>query len=223
MVLSYMFGISRRYEMIIMIVTAATISYTYRVNISVAVPDMKEQFQWSEDQRGLILSSFFWGYAAGQVPFSKLAQYIGAKPIVMMSIFVPGALGFLFPYIARESFPAALFARVLIGLFSSGLYPSVYHLFPHWIPPDESTVLVPLATCGNYFGEIIGFAVSGWLIGFCNWSVLFYVFGVAGVLWCPVWWLVAAETPQEHRYISAEELRLFEKNEGTFINLKFSH
>lgn len=197
-----------------MIVTAATISYTYRVNISVAIPDMKEQFNWSEQQRGYILSSFFWGYASGQVPFSKLAQYIGAKPIVMMSIFLPGAIGFLFPYIAKKSFPAALVARVLIGLFSSGLYPSIYHLFPHWIPSDESTVLVPLATCGNYFGEIIGFAISGWLIGFCNWAVLFYVFGLVGVLWCPLWYYIAAESPQVHPSISPEELSLFDKNRG---------
>jgi len=200
--------------MIIMIITAGTINYTYRVTMSVAAPDMKEQFNWSEEQRGYILSSCYWGYAAGQIPFSKLAQYIGAKPILLMSILVPGAIGFLFPYIAQKSFSAAFFVRVMIGLFSAGMYPSIYHLFPHWIPPSESTVLVPLATCGNYFGEIIGFAVSGWIIGFCNWSVLFYVFGVVGVLWCPFWWYVAAESPQVHPSISPEELRLFDKNKG---------
>lgn len=50
------------------------IVYCLRVNISVAVPKMKEDLGWSESQKGYVLSAFYWGYAAGQIPFSTLAQ-----------------------------------------------------------------------------------------------------------------------------------------------------
>jgi sugar phosphate permease len=74
MVLTYFFGFSRRWEMIFLLCSGVAINYTLRVNISVAAPSMKEELNWNEKDRGYVLSAFYWGYALGQVPSSKLAQ-----------------------------------------------------------------------------------------------------------------------------------------------------
>ena len=42
------------------------VAYTMRV-ISVGVDAMKDELSWSVYDQGLILSSFFWGYAIGQI------------------------------------------------------------------------------------------------------------------------------------------------------------
>ena len=72
--LSYLFGISRRWEMILMLCSGVVIVYTLRVNMSVAVSAMKDELGWTEEQKGYVLSAFYWGYAAGQLPASYLAQ-----------------------------------------------------------------------------------------------------------------------------------------------------
>lgn len=43
------------------------ISYTDRVNISIAVPAMVEEFGWDNSKSGVVLGAFFWGYILTQV------------------------------------------------------------------------------------------------------------------------------------------------------------
>lgn len=57
-----------------MLMSGVVIVYTLRVNMSVAAPKMKEELGWSETEKGYVLSAFYWGYALGQIPFSRLAQ-----------------------------------------------------------------------------------------------------------------------------------------------------
>ena len=74
MVLSWAFGLSRRWELALMLCSGVIIVYTLRVNMSVAAPKMRDDLGWSDSQKGLVLSSFYWGYAAGQIPASYIAQ-----------------------------------------------------------------------------------------------------------------------------------------------------
>ncbi len=55
------------------------ICYLDRVNISVAIIPMAEQFDWTDSERGLVLSSFFVGYMATQVMGGSLAARFGGK------------------------------------------------------------------------------------------------------------------------------------------------
>ena len=42
--------------------------------MSVAAPAMRDELGWTDSQKGLVLSSFYWGYASGQIPASFYAQ-----------------------------------------------------------------------------------------------------------------------------------------------------
>ena len=74
-----------------------------RVNISVSVGDMSDDpnlvsllvflfnryiKNWNDSQKGLILSSFYWGYTIGQMPSARLAQIFGAKKMFGLRFFV---------------------------------------------------------------------------------------------------------------------------------------
>lgn len=92
-------------------------------------------------------------------------------------------------------------------MFESANFPAVYHFFPIWIPLSEKTFLIPCTVSGMYFGEIIGFSLSGWLVQY-NWQWVFYVFGLVGVSWFPFWCLYAHERPETHPSISDDEVKL---------------
>eukprot|EP01038_Epipyxis_sp_PR26KG_P017929 gene17929-25086_t len=89
------YRISKRYELIALLFTGLTILHTLRVNMSVAAQRMRDDFDWSEAQKGIVLSSFYWGFAAGLLPSSKLAQIYGAKWIFGLSVLIPSALTML--------------------------------------------------------------------------------------------------------------------------------
>lgn len=198
-----------------LIVSGIVIVYTLRVNMSVAAQDMRTELKWTEQQKGVVLSSFYWGYALGQLPASCYVQIYGAKWIFGLSVIIPSLLTLLVPVVGRTSFMLLIALRVLIGFFESASFPAVYHFFPLWIPLDEKTVLIPFILSGMYLGEIVGFSLSGMLtvthftvgdIVLGGWSSVFYVFGVVGVLWFPLWAQFAYEQPNMHPGISDEEL-----------------
>ena len=69
----------RRYRVVRLCFLAAFVCYIDRVNISVAALTMQERFRLVDDHKGWVLSSFFAGYLAFQIPGGWLANRLGGK------------------------------------------------------------------------------------------------------------------------------------------------
>lgn len=210
--------------MILLLCSGILIVYALRVNISIAAPKMAEDLGWSETQKGFVLSAFYWGYAAGQIPASRFAQYYGAKWLFGLSVLVPSILSMFVPAACRSSYPLALTIRCILGLCESASFPAVFHFFPYWIPIEEKTIMVTTTMSGMYMGEIIGFSISGLLVessivvggvDIGHWPSVFYLFGLLGIVWFPIWAFSAHETPESHPFISSDELQLIHKSKST--------
>ena len=65
-----------RYTMVSLCALATFICYIDRVNISVAIIPMAEEFGWDQGTRGLILSSFFVGYLLTQIAGGWLCRSV---------------------------------------------------------------------------------------------------------------------------------------------------
>ena len=77
---------------------------------------------WTDIEKGYVLSAFYWGYAAGQLPASRLASRFGAKWLFGFSVLVPSFLTLLVPIACRYSTPLAYFIRALIGIVNLNLF-----------------------------------------------------------------------------------------------------
>lgn len=149
-----------------------------------------------------------------QIPASRLAQIYGAKTLFGLSVLFPSILTLFVPMAGRHSFSAVVILRTILGLVESASFPSMYHLFPRWIPKQEKTIMITSAVSGMYLGEILGFSLSGILIEstdwcrgnmFCGWDSVFYFFGALGVAWFPLWHFFAYEDPESHPFVTIEE------------------
>lgn len=56
--------------------------------MSVAVIPMAAEFGWSNVERGLVSSSFFWGYSLTQTPAGYLATRIGGAKVLLLGVFL---------------------------------------------------------------------------------------------------------------------------------------
>jgi len=135
-----------------MLVSGILIVYTLRVNMSIAVNDMKKDLNWTDEQKGYVLSSFYWGYTIGQIPSNLLTQRYGGKWLFGLSVFIPSILTLFVPLACKFSFSLSLLVRVLIGFFESATFPSVFYFLPIWIPNSEKTLLIPFIFSGMYLG-----------------------------------------------------------------------
>lgn len=58
-------------------------------------------FKWSQEDQGVILSSFFWGYFITQIPGGILSQRYGGKYVFMLGILFSAVCSLLTPNVVR--------------------------------------------------------------------------------------------------------------------------
>ena len=127
-----------------------TISYMMRVNVSMAVTVLADDLGWSDTEKGVLLSSFFWGYAIGQVPWSIMTLSFSPSFLYGVGVIIPSVLTILFPMVCSYSFHGAVYMQLFNGLASGALFPSLFRFFPAWIPFNERPFIVSLITSGIY-------------------------------------------------------------------------
>lgn len=200
-----------------MLFIGVIVAYTMRVNMSVAALEMQQSLGWTDSQKGLALSAFYWGYASGQAFAAPLVQNVGAKRVLGFSVLFAAISSLFIPFAFEYSFGLGMFVRVMTGFAESFFFPSIYHFIPAWIPLEEKTLMVPFIYSGSYVGNIIGFSISGSLIEknvtiggkeYGKWYGIFYIFALFGFAFFPYWMLMAYEKPHDHPGISSDELSL---------------
>src|SRR5438552_768902 len=76
----------RRYTVIVLFALGTALCYIDRVNISIAIIPLAEDKGYDAAARGLVLSSFFWGYIWLQMLGGWLADRYGGKRILMAGV-----------------------------------------------------------------------------------------------------------------------------------------
>ena len=75
-----------RFKVVFLSFLAVFICYIDRVNISVAIIPMQQQFGWSESQVGIILGSFYFGYMITMTLGGYLAEESRAEASALLSM-----------------------------------------------------------------------------------------------------------------------------------------
>ncbi|CAH4029407.1 unnamed protein product [Pieris brassicae] len=174
-------------------------------------------FDWDEKTQGLILSGFYYGYAATQVPGGYLAEKFGGKWTLGVGLLSTALFTFLTPIVIRAGGATWLFIlRVLQGMGEGPTMPALMIMLARWVPPHERGFQGALVFGGAQIGNIFGSFMSGILLADGNdWAYVFYFFGGFGILWFVLWSLLCYSTPNSHPYITKKELNYLNKNVTT--------
>jgi len=126
----------RRYTVIILFALSTVLCYIDRVNISIAIIPLAHAKGYSDAERGLILSSFFWGYLWFQLPGGLLADRFGGKRVLGAGVALWSIATFLTP-IATASFGLLLFMRAALGAGEAVNFPAIHSIAARWTPASE--------------------------------------------------------------------------------------
>ena len=201
-------GIPKRYILVALCFLATFICYIDRVNISVAIIPMAEEYGWSGTTKGLVLSSFFIGYMAAMIPSGWLANRIGGKLLLGLALIGWSLFTVLTPLAAGISLTVLIITRIAMGLGEAATFPAIYNLFARWLPPTERTRAVAVTLTGIALGTIFARSTTGWLVANHGWRSAFYVFGIVGVLFALAWFALVRARPSGHPTISPAERAL---------------
>ncbi len=198
-------GMPKRYILVGLCFLATFICYIDRVNISVAIIPMAEQFKWTGTTKGLVLSSFFIGYLLAMLPTGWLANRLGGKWLLGISLIAWSVFTFLTPIAAGLSFGALIATRILMGVGEAASFPAVYNLLARWVPQSERSRAAAINLTGIPLGTVFALSVTGWLVANHGWQSVFYVFGILGVTFALVWLWLVHPRPSDHPTISSGE------------------
>ncbi|KAK3932168.1 Putative inorganic phosphate cotransporter [Frankliniella fusca] len=163
-------------------------------------------YDWSQSERGYVLSAFFWGYVVMQVPGATLSNLYGPRWFIFSGVAGSGLLTLLTPLAASWGPYPVCALRVLQGLCQGLIFPCIHYMLGRWAPPVERSRCSALVMSGPSVGTLAAMAGVGLLCASpLGWPSGFYVPGGLAVLWGVLWWWQGANSPDTCTRISAEE------------------
>jgi ACS family sodium-dependent inorganic phosphate cotransporter len=197
-----------RYPIVLLAAVAVFICYMDRVIISVAIIPMATDFNWSPEQQGRVLSSFFVGYLLTQVAGGWLAERFGGKVVLGVGVVFWSLFTLLTPVAAAGGMVALLVTRVLMGIGEGVTFPSIYAMFGRWIPAAERSRAIGILFSTIPLGSVFALLATPWIVTHYGWQTAFYSFGLIGFVWWIFWHRHATPEPQQHPKMTPAELSL---------------
>ncbi|XP_047991934.1 putative inorganic phosphate cotransporter isoform X2 [Leguminivora glycinivorella] len=170
-------------------------------------------YDWDKETQGLILSSFFWGYIIMQIPGGLLSKRFGGKPILLTAMVANAVINLMIPKLAElGGWRLMCASRVLMGLSQACLFPASHTLIGRWLPAHERTSYTAVVYGGSMIGTIVAMPVSGILAETAiGWKLIFY--SISGLVFvsAAIFYLLAANSPGDHKLMRDEERKYIEK------------
>ena len=197
-----------RFKVIFLSYIAVFICYIDRVNISVAIIPMQEQFGWSELQVGIVLGTFYVGYMISMTLGGYLADKYGGKKVLGYALIIWSLFTIVTPFFAYSGLWWLIFIRILLGLGEGVTFPAWHSIYARWIPFNERTRAVGFTNSGIAAGTLFGYVVAAVIIANYSWEWVFYTFGVMGIFWYFFWQRTVTSYPEDNKNLSNNELQL---------------
>jgi MFS transporter, ACS family, D-galactonate transporter len=199
-----------RWNIFLLMLFLISINYIDRASLSVAMPLISKEFDIDPAMQGLILSSFFWTYAAMQVPGGMLADRFKPRIVIALATIFWGAFQAIAA--AATNWWGLLLARLGLGASEAPIYPAGGKLNAIWMTPTERGRGATLLDGGAPLGAALGSVVIAWLIAaFNSWRVAFVIAGVGTMLCGLLAWYYIRNEPRQHPSVNEAEARYLEQ------------
>ncbi|KAL2330289.1 hypothetical protein Fmac_017870 [Flemingia macrophylla] len=206
----------KRWVIVLLCFAAFLLCNMDRVNMSIAILPMSQEFNWNSATVGLIQSSFFWGYLLTQILGGIWADKLGGKLVLGFGVVWWSMATVLTPIAARIGLPCLLIMRAFMGIGEGVAMPAMNNMLSKWIPVSERSRSLALVYSGMYLGSVVGLAFSPVLIQNFGWPSVFYSFGSLGSIWFALWLTKAYSTPKDDPDLGVEEkMLILEGNAST--------
>src|SRR5258708_6085618 len=173
----------------ILLLTAVAISANF-TNYSPLIPLLQRELHISNGQVGLFSTFLYAGIACSYLPGGILADRFGSRRVLMGSLLLIGAGGYLLPLF--PSLPWMVFCRMLTGLGSGAAI----------VAGSQAA-----ARLGNYaalgqglyggamqLGAGLGLFITPWLLAHSDWHGVFQQWGLLPLLICLIWATATSQT-----------------------------
>ncbi|XP_068649781.1 probable anion transporter 6 [Aristolochia californica] len=185
----------KRYVIVLLTFVCTCVCYIERVGFSIAYTVAADAVGVNQSSKGIILSTFYFGYALSQVPGGWAAQLVGGRRILLLS-FVLWSLTCALVPLDPNRVQILVIARLLVGVAQGFIFPSIHVVLAQWVPPHERSRSVSLTMSGMYLGAAAGMLILPSLVKLKGPQSVFLAEATLGTIWSILWFKYASDPPR---------------------------
>ncbi|KAK9128264.1 hypothetical protein Syun_017061 [Stephania yunnanensis] len=175
-----------RYVIVLLTFICTFVCYVERVGFSIAYTAAADTAGINQSSKGIILSTFYYGYACSQVPGGWASQRIGGKHVLLFSFMLWSLICALVPPDPSQV-KLLILARLLVGVAQGFIFPSIHTVLAQWVPPHERSRSVSLTMSGMYLGAAAGMLFLPSLVKLQGPRLVFLSEAAMGSMWSLLW------------------------------------
>ncbi|HMM19308.1 MAG TPA: MFS transporter [Selenomonadales bacterium] len=193
-----------RWGVFFTLLVLCTINYVDRAVLSICMPAIQKDLSLDPAIVGVILSSFFWGYAAMQIPVGWLLDRFRPDKLIVVSAALWGVFQMLTGFVSSSKM--FMFLRVLLGISESPIYPGGTKLQSVWLTSKErargSSLMDSGAALGNAVGGPLVILFMTW---FGGWRGALIGAGIVTLAVAAMSWRFIKGTPETNPRVNQSE------------------
>lgn len=162
------------FGIIISIFLGYSMIYMDKSMISIAIRPIAEQYQLDSGQTGMIMSLFFLGYSIMQIPGGWLADKLGSKRVLLLSLAIITTFSFVFGI--ASGLIMFIFIRFLQGVGHAGYPPSCSKSIAENFPKEKRTFVQSLMLSTSGIGGVLAYTIGAAVIAI-NWRNSYFLLG----------------------------------------------
>jgi ACS family D-galactonate transporter-like MFS transporter len=185
---------ARRWTIVGLLFVASLINYFDRATVSFALPTIAKDLGLGPNEKGTLLSAFFWSYALMQIPMGILAdkvnlRWLYAIAFVLWSL-AQGLMG------TATTLGMLVVFRIILGVGEAIYLPGGTRVVSLFFPLSDRGLPCGLFDFGTRTGLVLEGVMVPFLVANYGWRITFAVVGFSALLWLIPWLLF---TPRQMR------------------------
>src|SRR5262249_36024322 len=164
---------ARRWTIVGLLFVASMINYFDRATMSMALPLLSVDFKLGPQEKGLLLSAFFWSYALMQIPIGWGADRSNLRWLYAGAFWVCSVAQGLAGLSATFSMLIAF--RILLGIGESVYLPGGSKIVSLLFPPNKRGLPSGIFDFGTRTGLVLEGLIVPWSLSHYGWRRTFLV------------------------------------------------
>ena len=177
--------------------------YVGRVNMSIAIPGIMDEYGYDKTTMGLILTALFGAYAFGQFVNGQLGDKFGGRIMVSLGLILSAVFNLLFGF--SSIFTAMVVIWALNGYVQSMGWAPTVKTVANWFPRRIRGRIGGVLGSSYQIGNALSWLLAGLLATYLDWRWLFYVPAIILAAAAVHWYVRGRNAPEVVGLPSLEE------------------
>ncbi len=169
--------------------------YMGRVNLSIAMPDLRASLNLSSQQVGLLGTGFFLSYAFGQLISGHLGDRISPRLLVFAGMLLSTLMNFVFASVAIWGLMLVVWTTN--GFFQSTGWAPILKVLANWHTSEGRRKVAGIYATSFVAGNALTWFLAGWLVANLGWRAAFWIPGGLMGLVALAWYWLVKDTPAD--------------------------